>query len=183
MLRRLCLFILLAVASGSAGQVPRRSPEFAIGLNGGKQILLTQHKGKVIALIFILTYCPHCQTTVQHLTKLQNEFGPRGFQALSSAIEDMASLAIPDFLRRFQPNFPVGFNPRDPVVSYLQHPPMLKLLMPQLVLIDREFNIRAQYSGDDPFFGPDQEKHLRARIEGLLAEGKPAAKKISRRKK
>lgn len=185
MSRRLCLFALLLSLTAGAAQVPRRSPEFAIALNGGKQILLSEYKGKAVALIFILTYCPHCQVTIQHLVKFQNEFGPRGFQVLSSAIEDMASLAVPDFIRRFQPNFPVGYNTRDPVLEYLQHPSMFKLLMPQLVLIDREFNIRAQYAGDDPFFGPDQEKNLRAKIEALLDEGKPAVKKnsISRRKK
>jgi len=175
---------MLAMAA-SAAQVPRRSPEFAIALNGGKQVLLSQHKGKVIALIFILTHCPHCQVTVQALTKLQNEFGPRGFQVLGSAIEDMASLAIPDFIRRFQPSFPVGFNARDPVLNYLQHPSMFKLMMPQLVLIDREFTIRAQHAGDDPFFGPEQDKNLRAKIESLLAGGNGPAKKQSttRRKK
>lgn len=184
-LRRLCVFSLFVAGLAGAAQVPRRSPEFAVSLNGGRQILLSQYKGKVIAMLFILTYCPHCQVTVQALTKLQNEFGPRGFQVVASAIEDMASLAVPDFIKRFQPSFPVGFNTRDPVIEYLQHPSMLKLLMPQLVFIDRSFTIRAQYSGDDPFFGADQEKNLRAKIEELLGNPRPMAKKAgaTRRKK
>ena len=60
---------------------------------------------------------------------------------------------------------------RDQVIEYLQHPPMFKLLMPQLALIDREGTVRAQYAGDDPFFGAEQDKNLRAKIEELLKQG------------
>jgi hypothetical protein len=42
----------------SAAQVPRKSPEFAINTTTGKQILLSEHRGKVVALMFILTGCP-----------------------------------------------------------------------------------------------------------------------------
>lgn len=161
----------MVAALAQAAQIPRRSPEFGINLPGGKQVLLSQYRGKVVALVFILTYCSHCQATVQVLNKLQPEYGPRGFQVLASAIEDMASMALPDFQKRFQPPYPVGFNNRDQVVEYLQHPSMLKLMMPQLVFVDREGTIRAQYSGEDKFFAADQEKNLREKIESLLKEG------------
>src|SRR5262245_12979655 len=84
--------LTLFATGAQCAQVPRHSPEFAIQLNNGKQVLLSQYRGKPVALVFILTHCPHCQHTVQILSKLQNEFGPRGFQVLSSAIEDMASM-------------------------------------------------------------------------------------------
>ncbi len=176
MKRRLCGLVLALAGCAmpaAAAQVPRRSPEFAVLTNSGKQILLSEYRGKVVAMVFILTYCPHCQVTVQALTKLQNEYGPRGFQVIASAIEDMANMYVPDFVKRYQPSFPVGFNNRDQVLSYLQHPSMFKLLMPQLVFVDREGVIRAQYAGDDPFFGADQDKNLRQKIEELLKEGKP----------
>jgi hypothetical protein len=54
--------------------------------------------------------------------------------------------------------------------------------MPQMVFIDRQGTIRAQYSGDDKFFAEDQEKHIREQIETLLKEKKaaaPASKKSS----
>jgi peroxiredoxin len=184
MIRRLRLLAvsLALVASTLAAEVPRRSPEFSIALPNGKQILLSQYRGKAVAMLFILTYCPHCQVTVQALSKLQNEFGPRGFQVLGSAIEDMAAMALPDFVKRFQPTFPVGYNSRDQVLEYLQHPPMFKLLMPQLVFIDREGTIRAQYGGDDPFFGADQDKNLRSKIEELLKQGGAPPRTTTRRK-
>lgn len=161
--------VLLATALQGA-EVPRRSPEFAIGLNNGKQVLLSEHRGKVVALLFILTHCPHCQETVKLLTRLQTEYGPKGFQTLATAIEDLAETSVPDFIRRFEPNFPVGFNTRNQALAYLQHPPAFRMLMPQLVLVDRQGTVRGQYSGDDPFFGVNEEKNLRDQIERLLAQ-------------
>ncbi len=169
----------MSVAWLPAATIPRHSPEFAINLNSGKQVLLSSYKGKVVALIFILTYCPHCQKTIQMLNKLQPEYGPRGFQVLASAIEENAAMAVPGFIKNYNPPYAVGFNDRNSVLDYLQIPVMNRLLMPQLAFIDKSFTIRAQYAGDDKFFGDDQEKNLRAEIESLLKDGNgPTTKRV-----
>ena len=158
----------------------RKSPELAISLNNGSQALLSQYRGKVVIVAFILTYCPHCQKTIGILSEMQKEYGPRGFQVLASAIEDNAKLAVPDFLKRFNPPFPVGFNNRDTAVEYLQHPSFLRFSMPQVVFVDKLGTIRSQYAGDDPFFAddaPTQTQNFRSKIEDLLKEGSPTQKK------
>jgi peroxiredoxin len=161
----------------NAGDVPRVSPDFAISMPGGKPILLSAYKGKVCAVAFILTTCPHCQKTVGYLSTMQNEYGPRGFQVLASAIEDMAAMNLPGFVNRFHPPFPVGFSNQNAVQEYLQHPVMMRLLMPQLVFIDRQGTIQAQYAGDDKFFAEDQDKHIREQIEALLKQAPAGHKK------
>jgi thiol-disulfide isomerase/thioredoxin len=170
---------LCAVAPAlEAINVPRQSPELAIGLSDGKQLLLSQYKGKVVVVAFILTWCPHCHKTIGYLTKDQNEYGARGFQVLASAIEDVARINLPAFIRQFKPPFPVGFNNQTTAIEYLQHPPMLIPHMPILAFVDRQGVIRAQYEGDDKFFAEDQqEKNIRDKIEELLKEGATGAKK------
>jgi thiol-disulfide isomerase/thioredoxin len=145
-------------------------------LPGGKTASPSQYKGKVVALIFILTYCPHCQKIVSFLAQDQNEYGPRGFQVLASAIEDGAAAAVPGFLKKFNPPFPVGSNSRPLVLEFLQHPAAERLLMPQLVFIDQQGAIRAQYSGDAPFLDEAQaDQNIRSKIGDLL-NGVPAKK-------
>jgi len=156
----------------TSDKAPRPSPDFAVSFTDGSQIHLRQYQGKVVVLAFILTYCPHCQVTAQTLSTLQKEYGPRGLQVMASAIEDMASFAVPDFIKKFQPGYPVGFSPRNLVLDYLQHPVMFRLLMPQVVVIDRKGIIRTQLAGDDKFFDKtNQEKNFRDLLEPLLKEG------------
>ncbi len=170
--------LLVFVSASSGANLPRKSPEFAINAMDGKQILVSQYHGKVVVLAFILTTCPHCQHTIELLSRLQPEYKEK-VQVLACAIEDMAKMNVPDFIKKYQPPFPVGYCWRDSAVEYLQHPPMLRMLMPNLVFIDRQGMIRSQYSGDAPFFGDDQEKNLKAEIEKTLKEGAPA---VSQRK-
>ena len=171
-LRKLIPSVLCAALSSAAlhaAQVPRKAPEFAINTVDQKQVLLSQHRGKVVALLFILTGCPHCQTTTGVLSKLQREYGPRGFQVLSAAIEDTAARDVPRFIQQFQPTYPVGFAHRLSVGQFLQSPPGGRMMMPQLAIIDRSGMIREQHTGDEPYFQEAvQEKNLRASIEGLL---------------
>ena len=53
-LKRLAALAMLA-CSAFAAEVPRKSPEFAIILADGKQVLVSSYRGKVLCLAFILT--------------------------------------------------------------------------------------------------------------------------------
>ncbi len=174
----------LAAPALAAATIPRQAPDFAINLNDGKQAALKQYQGKVVALVFILTACPHCQKAVRCLIRQQDEYGTRGFQALASAIEPMAQINVPEFIRQFKPQFPVGYNQQKHALDFMQHVPMVSPLMPLIAFIDRQGKIRAQYEGNDPFLAEDQmEKNIREKIASLLDEGAPAPQKKRPRRK
>lgn len=175
----IALSLLLCLAgSAVAATVPRPSPEFVIRGAGG-EALLSSYRGKVVLLAFILTTCPHCQHSVGIMNEIQKEYGPKGFQALATAFNELAPQLLPDFLTRFRPAFPVGYTSRASVYDYLQFPANMPFSVPMMVFIDRKGVIRAQHLGDDPFF-ENQDKNIRSMIDSLLKEpasAKKAAKK------
>ena len=169
---------VLSAATAYGQQIPRPSPDYTITIPGsGKQVTVGQYKGKVIALEFLLTTCPHCQTASRVLAKLEKELGPKGFQPLGVAINERPD--IDGFRQMTGATYPIGISPRESVYGYLQHSIMQpNLLMPQLVFVDRNGQIRAQYAGDSDFFDDkNEEKNMRDMVTKLLAEGAPAAKK------
>jgi len=171
-----CLLATVAIAHSAT--VPRRSPELAMKTGGGEQLLLSSYRGKVVAILFILTDCPHCHTTVQVLSKLRQEYSARGFEVLCSAINDDAQQSLAGFRFRFHPPFPVGMNSRDTAAEYLQIPVGTQMLMPMLAFVDRAGNIREQHSGDDKIFeAASQEQNLRRIIESLVKPGASAMMK------
>src|SRR6266571_6977632 len=99
------LAILFLGALAQAAMVPRPAPEFVIR-NAKGDVLLSQFRGKVVLLSFIHTTCPHCQNSVGIMSEIQKEYGPRGFQALASAFNDLAPQLVPEFISRFRPAFP-----------------------------------------------------------------------------
>ena len=51
------LLVTLALMMGmlSAADLPRKATEFVVQMQGGKQLLVSQYRGKVLCLVFILT--------------------------------------------------------------------------------------------------------------------------------
>jgi cytochrome oxidase Cu insertion factor (SCO1/SenC/PrrC family) len=170
------LVCLGLIAQAASTEPPARpSPEFKIRLTPSGDFSPTDYKGKVVVLACILTTCPHCQAAVGMLSGLQREYGERGLQVLAVAFNPMANMLVPDFIKQFHPNFPVGWAEHQEVLNYLNHSTILPLYSPTFVFIDRKGMIRYQRLGDDPLMIADQEKNTRAAIEELLKE--PVAKK------
>jgi thiol-disulfide isomerase/thioredoxin len=178
------------VAQTSSG---RKAPELAFTLPGQGDKLLSQYRGKVVALEFILTTCPHCQEASHVMTQFQQQYGPRGFQAIDLAINalddnrkpDQAAMMTETFANNFQVGFPVGFIGRDPMMSFMGFSVLDRMVVPQLALIDRKGVIRWQSpAGSSEEYGRMMnETTIRQHIEELLSEPTAAAGRHTTAKK
>jgi thiol-disulfide isomerase/thioredoxin len=178
----LALSLVYSLALAEAQEL-RKAPELAYTMPGQGEKLLSQYRGKVVAIEFILTTCPHCQAAARVMTTLQQEYGPRGFQALDLAINalddnrthDQANALVAAFASTYQVGFPVGWVPRDSFLSFLGISITEYTVVPQLVMIDRKGYIRYQTParGDTTSL---LETTLRQRIEELLAPAEHRAR-------
>jgi thiol-disulfide isomerase/thioredoxin len=190
----LALLLLLGLSAGSASvnaQEPRKAPELSFTLPGQGEKLLSQYRGKVIALEFILTTCPHCQQASQLMSQLQHEYGSRGFQALDVAINaqdegrstQQANDIVGQFAQTYQTAFPVGWTSRDQMISFMNISLAERFVVPQLILIDRKGLIRYQTEsrGDGMYENSMKPEVIRQRIEELLAAPSSALRRPARR--
>ncbi len=179
----LCLSLCIGRAPLAGADVPRPAPGYSVKLVGGEQIPLSTYRGKVVALFFVSTDCPHCHETARYMEKMQKQYGPGGLQTLMVTYNPMAVMLVPEFVGKTGVTFPVGYDERDPVFAFLQRSVRLRTYVPILVLIDRDGMIRGQHLGDDPIFTADPRTHemvrVRAAIERLLKEQPGAAKKTA----
>lgn len=155
----------------------RKAPEFAYNIPGQGQKLLSQYRGKVVALEFIFTTCPHCQAASKVMSKFQQEYGPRGLQVIDVAVNDNADLLVENFAKDFQVNFPVGWALRDQVASFMAFSSPY-FVVPQLALIDRRGYIRYQTPAreDENWDKLMNQDSLRQRIEELLSQNSSASR-------
>ena len=160
------LSLLIPLAGAEVG---RPSPEYAIKLTSGKQLLLSSYRGKVTVLMFVSTDCPHCLETCRVMEGFQKEYGPRGLQTLAVAFNPMAIMLTPEFIKSTGATFPVGYDERDPVFNYLQRSPTLRTYGPIMVFIDRKGTVRGQFMGDDQFF-TNRDSNIRSMLDKLIKE-------------
>lgn len=195
-MKTLRLLAALAIAAttilAAEPNVPRKAPELAFNLPGEGQKLLSQYRGKVVAIEFILTTCPHCQAAAKVNSKLEQDYGSKGFQMIDLAInaydnggtDQTAPALVQAFAQNYGATFPVGWVNRDSMMAFMNFSIMDRMVVPQIVLIDRKGNIIEQTPAGS---GPEwetvmNETALRAKIEDLLAQ-KPthiaSAKKVT----
>lgn len=180
---RLALGAVLAAALLQA-QIPRPAPdiEFAPVTGGSGKMRLSQFRGKVVVIEFLLTTCPGCKHSGAILAKLQREYGPRGLQVLGLAVDFGSAARIPVFAAETRALFPIAAYSDAAARDFLQAPMMLRMSYPQLVFIDRKGMVRQHFRAEDPRMSPQSEEaNIRKVIEQLLAEN-PAAEKGPARK-
>jgi len=173
----LVFLLVISTLAVPAGPVPRKAPELSFFDPSGKAILLSSFKGKVVAVEFFFVRSMHCVRVAQTLNKLNDELGPRGFQAVAvafSAPHSEADAATVDiFVQSSRLAFPVGYADKEDVDRFLSRGQGDILNIPQVIIIDRAGMIRAQ-SGNRPG-DPALEDidALRARLDALLKQKAP----------
>jgi peroxiredoxin len=161
-------------------ELPRKSPELAIGMPDGGQISLSQYRGKVVLVEFLVTTCPHCQHAAQVMNRLQAEYGPKGFQAIGVAFNEQDKGQITNFVRAFGVKYPIGFAPRETAYKYLQADINTGFHVPQLVFIDRSGVIRLQSLPREDHVTA-REDNIRNWLDKLLKEPAAARRSTSRK--
>lgn len=181
------LFALLAASALQAGDVLEKvhpAPALAFIVPGMGQESLAGYRGKVVALEFIFTTCPHCQAATQLMSKLQTEYGPKGLQVIDVAVNQNADLLVENFSRDFHVNFPVGWTTMAQMEKFMGFDE--RFVVPQLVLIDRKGEIHWQtpaLSNDGTWEKLMTETAIRQHIEELLnSNGAASAHLASARK-
>ena len=158
----------------------RKAPELAFTVSGQGQKLLSQYRGKVVALEFIFTTCPHCQAASKVMSGFQRQYGPQGFQALDIAVNENADLLVENFVKDYQVAFPVGWMSRDQMLSFMGFKDG-RFVVPQMVLIDRKGYIRYQTPAleNEDWVKLMKEDNIKQHIEELLGAGNAAVKRAT----
>lgn len=156
--------------------VLRKSPEFTIADSSGKITQLSSFKGKVVVMEFLFVKSQHCMRVAAVLNKLNNELGPRGFQALGIVFDppntgENGEQLLPVVVDSLKLTYPLGYASKTDVDNYLGRSGNEILNIPQVVVIDKAGMIRATSGGrgGDPTL--EDENSLRTLINGLLNEG------------
>lgn len=170
MLRRLLAILCLSLIAYA--KTPRPLASVPIHTTDPKKnIDLKKYRGKILMVILFLTDCPECVNMLNFAGKLENEFGPRGFQVIGAAVDEKAPYLIGPFTQRYKPNFPIGYlNKQDEIVHLLDYAPDASPAAPILFFVDHVSTVRFQYTGrDTAVFGANND-NLRLIVANLLRQ-------------
>lgn len=165
--RRLAVFLCL-FSPCFAQRTPRKCADVPIPLSDGRTIHLSQYRGKVLMIEMMRTDCPECYQTMQFMSRMQSEMGPRGLQAIAVSLDENGALVKP-FAERYRFPFPVGHLDPPPAIKLMDLNASAHPIVPYLIFVDWEGTVRFQYAGNDPIF-TSGEKNIRAIADGLVRQ-------------
>jgi protein-disulfide isomerase/uncharacterized membrane protein/peroxiredoxin len=119
----------------------------------------TEHiMGKVGLINFWASWCAPCQRELPFLARMQEEYGPKGFQVISVNVDRIPDKARP-WIARFDLPFPVMMDPDAEVMGLFD-----VMAMPTSVLVDMDGKVLEVHTG----FSDAWAKSLRIRLAEML---------------
>jgi thiol-disulfide isomerase/thioredoxin len=83
------------------------APDFELQTLDGKNLKLSELRGKAVLLNFWATYCGPCKIEMPWFVELQKEYGPQGFQIVGVANDDASTEDIAKFAKEMGINYPI----------------------------------------------------------------------------
>jgi thiol-disulfide isomerase/thioredoxin len=134
-----------ALASGGACPANAKPANLNFTLKDvqGKNVRLSDHKGKVILLDFWATWCGPCKIEIPWFVEFQNKYGPQGLQVVGVSVDDTVEMLRP-YVKDLKMNYPVllGLHHDDIQDAY---GPLWGI--PVTAVISRDARICAKHSG------------------------------------
>jgi thiol-disulfide isomerase/thioredoxin len=75
-------------------------PELTLKDLDGKNISLSDYKGKVVLINFWATWCEPCRVEIPWLIEMQQKYGPKGFVLLGIALDEEGKSVVAPFVSK-----------------------------------------------------------------------------------
>lgn len=152
----LCLAPWLAVAKVTPGD----SPDLLLKTLDGKQVRLSELRGRVVLLDFWATWCPPCRQSFPVYAELASRYRDRGLTVVAVSVDEHEN-AVRAHIKDHPVPFVVAVDAEHRAVQEFEPEGM-----PTAYLIDKNGVVREVHEGFEPRDGEKLEKQ----IEKLLRE-------------
>jgi len=92
-------------------------PNFVFADMNGKEVSLSDHRGKVVLLNVWATWCPPCRQEMPSMQRLYEKFKGESFEILAVSIDSEGREAVAPFMREMNLTFPALLDPRETIMS------------------------------------------------------------------
>jgi peroxiredoxin len=139
----------VAIAALLLAQASKPAPDFTVKDAQGREVSLSDYKGKVVLLNFWATWCTGCRQEIPWFMDFQTKYQANGLVVLGVSLDDDGWKVLKPYLEEHPMNYKVVLG-NDAVANLYGGVDA----MPTTLLIDRKGNIVSMHSGvveRDPF--------------------------------
>jgi len=130
-------------ADGFARPGDRRpAPNFSLTDAAGRQVKLSEFRGKVVLLNFWATWCAPCTKEIPWFVEMQQSHGERGFSVIGVSMDEGGWAAVTPFVKAKGVNYPVVIGNDEMARDFGG-----VTSLPMSIVIDRSGRVAALHAG------------------------------------
>ncbi len=152
----LVMAILFACTNKSAQSNGAVASDFTLQDMSGKNVKLSDYKGKVVLLDFWATWCPPCRASIPSIEKIHKAYKDRGLVVLAVSLDEGDWDSVKSFITESHITYTVLKGTENVAADYMVR------TIPMLLILDKEGHISKRYLG----FG--NEEDLEDDIKSIL---------------
>lgn len=145
------------------------APDFTLKSLDGKDVRLSDYKGKAVLLNFWATYCQPCKIEMPWFAELQKQYAPQGLEVVGVAMDDVTPETIKKFASDLGVNYPILIGKESVADLYggMQFLPTTFYIDRQGKIVDRVFGLVSH---------SEIEGNIKKALGGTAGAQTPAAK-------
>jgi peroxiredoxin len=151
-------FVLRRPSGAKHANSLRPAPDFSLTDLSGRNLRLSDYRGKVVVLDFWATWCDPCKQEIPHFIEMQSKYTSQGLQVLGVSMDDDEP-PVREFQQKFKMNYPVALGSPELADQYGGI-----LGLPITFVIDRNGRIAARH------VGATDASVIEAEVQKLLAQ-------------
>jgi cytochrome c biogenesis protein CcmG/thiol:disulfide interchange protein DsbE len=93
------------------------APDFILTSTNGKNIKLSDYRGKVVIVDFWATWCPPCRRGIPDLIDIQKQF-KNDLVVIGISLDSDTKADVVPFMKKYGINYPIVYGNNDVVMSY-----------------------------------------------------------------
>ncbi len=155
------VLLILVLVPKKGPQGPRivregdRAPEFRLSGLDGKQVGLSDFRGKVVMVHFWATWCPPCVEEITTIEKLHRDFFGKDFQILAVSVDEDGAGSVSSFMQRNRLGLSVLLNPDRSVAGRYG-----TFKFPETYIVDRTGFVKSKVIGPHDWNDPVARKAI-----------------------
>ena len=145
------------------------APDFTLKSLDGKDVHLSDFKGKAVLLNFWATYCQPCKIEMPWFAELNKQYAPQGLEVVGVAMDDVTPETIKKFASDLGVNYPILIGKESVADLYggMQFLPTTFYIDRQGKIVDRVFGLVSH---------SEIEGNIKKALGGTAGAQTPAAK-------
>jgi len=169
-------FPLLADAATWNYRIGEPAPDFRLTALDGKQVALSDYKGRIVVMSFMASWCPFCNAAAPYFEQVNKKYRSKGVETFIVDVHEQKT-PISEFVKKHALTCSVALDTEGKITTLYAPPPTVapelkreETMIASFLIVDRQGTIQFLSLNEDMAKFDAKLTKLQVRLDQILSE-------------